>query len=119
MASRRLGIRTLEKRIVFDAAAVTTAAAAAAPAEDHSAAALLQALFHAEASAAPAEDAGQSLASSALAAPAPAPSQAQSPTAIVFVDTSVAGYQQFVDQSPPGSLVVTLDPREDGVSQIA
>ena len=66
-----------------------------------------------------ADHAGASLASSTLAAPAPVPAQAQSPTAIVFVDSSVKDYQQFLTQSPPGALVVTLDSGEDGVAQIA
>ena len=120
MASRRLGIRALEKRIVFDAAAAATAAAAT-PADDHAAAAsLLQTLLHANAAdASPADHTDHSLSAQVLSAPAPTPVQAQSPTAIVFVDTSVKDYRQFVEQSPPGALVVMLDPREEGVSQIA
>ena len=119
MALRRLGIRALEKRIVFDAAAAATAVAST-PADDHAAASLLQTLFHTNAAETPAAvQADQSLAAPVLAAPAPTPVQAQSPTAIVFVDASVKDYRQFLDQSPPGALVVTLDPREDGVLQIA
>jgi hypothetical protein len=115
-----LGIRALEKRIVFDAAAAATAAAATT-ADDHAAAAsLLQTLLHANAAdASPADHTDHSLSAQVLSAPAPTPVQAQSPTAIVFVDPSVKDYRQFVEQSPPGALVVMLDPREEGVSQIA
>jgi CshA-type fibril repeat protein len=41
------------------------------------------------------------------------------PTALVFIDTSVADYQTLLDGIDPDATVVLLDPSKDGVEQIA
>ncbi|HSI52307.1 MAG TPA: DUF4347 domain-containing protein [Ideonella sp.] len=109
---RRTVVRplVLEPRLMFDAAAVT----AAAEALHHEAPAAMPEASHGVALA----DAAARLADAAPTAVAVHEQDKPTPHDIVFIDTSVQGWQALRDGVLPGAEVVLLDPAQDGLTQM-
>jgi hypothetical protein len=105
--TRLEALRTLEARMVFDAALAATAAAAADQHHDAAHDASLDNLADHLAAAPVLPDA------SALAAPQAVRNE------IIFVDSGVSNWTEITASAAPGAEIVVLDANRDGVEQIA
>ncbi|MEE9927983.1 DUF4347 domain-containing protein [Microvirgula aerodenitrificans] len=106
-SKRGLLMLALEPRLMFDGAVVATAAVA----DTH--------VDVARDTSATRSDAAAPATPAAAERPVAEQSAAVSGRQVVFIDSGVRDYQSLVSQMPPGTEVVMLDGRGDGLAQIA
>jgi hypothetical protein len=118
----KLRLRALEPRYMFDGGLLVSAAELSVLPERGEVQKVYAEKLAAEKQFAEAQksldDAAKLLSAAQAAAYAPGAAVETSERVVVFVDTTVKGWQQLVAQADPAALIVRLDPTQDGLAQI-